>query len=1084
MYVCKKAKTVLVMRLFVLSLFFSMGVSLVGNNYAHGAPMSVGSEEMLLKAQQGITITGTVKDNTGDPLPGVNINVKGATIGVVSDNNGTFTLLVPSEQSVLVFSYIGFTTQEITIGSQRSINIMLVENTLEMDEVVVVGYGTQKKRDVLGSVSSMNADEIARSRPTSVETAMLGKMSSVSVSTPVGVPGAPSGASVRGSHSISMGSGPLWIVDGIPISVGSFGSSYDGEVGQNILSMINPMDIESIQVLKDAAATAIYGSRATGGVIIVTTKTGKQGVNTFDVDIRTGVTNWTKTNVGQASGREWIEIMDLVRANSRMDGGFEPIQTLAQLDNYQSVMTREEAMNTNTNWIDQICRVGNFLDARLSASNGSEKANSYLSLNYRKEYGNFKFNDLQTITANINVNYKALRFLTLGYRLMASYTDNNRVKSGDGKQGAGGWAQANSNALPWMKVYDPDGINGYWNSQSYVNALAGIDPRNSESTLQALNVISGLTLDVKLPVDGLTLRGELGMNALNNQGQSWLSKSVRELGERARESKSQSVILNYNAYFSYVRSFNDRHNVNLVGGVEGTRANYHGTDLTAFNLVGPYHEIGTPGTLMGNSGWGSGDYMMGIFGRANYNFRSKYYAGFSMRRDGISQFIPENRWATFMSGSLGWVISEEDFFNIDAISFLKLRGSYGQTGNTNVPGGITEDNWSTVSGVSTLQGTNSKSLTVMGNRHVKWETANKIDVGFDFGALNNRINGSIAYYQEKIEDLLLRVSLPFSAGIYGTDANAIWQNIGDMVNYGVEMNLDAVVVNRKDFRWSIGGNLWTNSNKVLALDPESDSNGTGIFSRSGVSNDTEIRYITQKGYPISSWYISEYAGVDPQKGIPLIYEIETLADGSTRRTGKIIPATTENLAVNKMIQESKPIFRGGFNMNLSYKSFDLSMVWDFRTGKTCYVYDRLKQSMMTPNTGLLTLSRELLTDTWRKPGDNAKYPMTTYACSYYYDGEGNPTNVPVQYGSENKTPITLFRERGDYLRMNSIQIGSNLPQKWCNTIGMKNIRVYLSGNNLLLFTKFSGYDPTTTSVQFFSSLPSSRIYSFGVNAGF
>jgi len=1039
---------------------------------------------------QSVTVTGTVTDK-GEPLPGVNVTVKGTITGAITDINGAYSVNVPERDAVLVFSFIGYAKQEHPINGQTVINVALEEDAQQIEEVVVVGYGTMKKRDVLGSISTVKADDILKTTPVSIDAALQGMASGVMV-TSSGVPGAPVQVKVRGINSISSGTDPLWIIDGIPVTSGTLDVSFNGETGQNILSMINPSDIESIQVLKDAAATSIYGSRGSNGVIVVTTKTGKQGVNSFDVDIRTGVSNWTKTDVGIATGREYVAIMDFAKSNARVPGLYDPtIESLSRLYNYQSSMTREEAMNTNTRWAEQISRMGNFFDARLSASNGSEKANSYLSLNYRKENSNIKFSDMQTISANINANYKALNALTLGYRMLASYTDNNRIKSSDGTRGAGGWAQANSHSLPWMRVYDFGGINGYWNSQSYVNALASIDSRNSDSNLQSLNLISGLTADWMLPVNGLTLHGELGVNYVNSKAESWISKTVRELGTEAEESKIQSMTTNYNAYFNYDRSFNDRHNINLVAGAEGTRLSVQTTLLTATDLYGIFHEIGTPGSLQGSSKLGNESYLMGIFGRANYNFRNKYYAGFSMRRDGISKFIKENRWATFVSGSLGWIISEEDFFNIKEINFLKLRGSYGQTGNTNIPTGITDDIWDIVSGNSTLQGTNSTRLVNIGNRDIKWETTSTFDVGFDFGLLHNRINGSVAWYRQKIKDMLLKVSLPLSAGITGTNGNAIWRNVGDMENHGWEVNVDAVVIAQKNFRWSIGGNFSTNRNKVLALDPESDATGAGISPVSDARSDSEYRVLIKKGLPLGNWYMSEFAGVDPQKGIPLIYEISTRDDGSTYRTGRIIPATTENYANNRRILDGKssiPKIVGGFNTNLSYKSFDLNMVWNFAAGH--YIYNRLKQNMMTPSDGLWTLSSELLTNSWMRPDDPRKYPMVTVASSYYYDEEGNPSDRTFNYGSE-RTPSSLWLEKGDYLRLKNVQVGYSLPQKWCNASRMKSIRIYLSGTNLLTFTKFSGYDPeveigrnSISSVVFFSNLPQSRIYSAGISAKF
>lgn len=1040
---------------------------------------STGENSIL---RRGTKVTGKVTDEKGDALPGVSILVKGTNSGTITDANGDFSIDLPGSSATLVFSFVGYDSQEIETGAITNLAISLKPSNRSFDEVVVVGYGTMKKKDILGSVATLKSDDLLKLKPTSMDAALQGMASGVMV-TSTGVPGAPVQVKVRGINSISSNTDPLWIIDGIPVVTGSIGSDLNGSANQNVLSMINPADIESMQVLKDAAATSIYGSRGSNGVIVVTTKSGKKGKSTFDVDIRTGISNWTKTDIGIASGKEFVEIMDLVRSNSRLSGLYEPVQSLGQLDTYQTSMSREEALNTNTRWADQISRTGSFSDVRISTSNGTEKTNSYLSLNYRKDKSNLKFGDMQTLSSNFNIKHNLLDALTIGYRMLASYTNNNRISSGDGKQGAGGWGQVNSNALPWYRVYDKDGVNGYWNPQSMVNPLASMDPIHSENNLKALNLLTGLNADLKLPVKGLILHGELGMNYINSQANSWISEKVRILGSRAQESKITSSTLNYNTYLNYDVTMRD-HNINVVAGAEGTRARSHSTNLTGIGLVGTFHEIGTPGNLTGSSGLGNETYLMGFFGRANYNFREKYYAGLSVRRDGISKFVDNNRWATFLSGSLGWVISEEKFFNVEAISLLKLRGSYGQTGNTNIPTGITGDIWSNRSGDGTLQLSNSKMLTNIGNRNVKWETTSTIDFGFDFGLFQNRINGSIAWYTKKVEDMLLKATVPQSAGIQ--QSNSIWQNIGDMKSSGLEFDIEAVLISKKDFKWKVGGNIASNRNKVLALTPELDNSGNGIFPAE------TIREIIKKGLPLANWYMAEYAGVDPQKGIPMIYQIERLEDGTTRHTGQIIPATTTNQTANRMILKGKtsiPKITGGVNSTVNYKDFSLSMFWNFAAGH--YIYNRLRQSLVTPNTGITTLSKELLTDTWRKPGDNTKYPMTTYGSSYYYNSDGTPSNVQVQYGSENITPNSLFLEKGDYLRLKNLQLGYNVPVKRTEASRIKGLYVYLSGTNVLTFTKFSGYDPEVTivdgsisSVVFASEMPQSRVFSVGLSAKF
>lgn len=1022
-------------------------------------------------------IQGKVLSSDQSPLVGATIRIIDLNVVTTTDGTGSFSFSVEPGAYDLDVSYVSYqsaieTGVEVRAGERSELTIVLQPDDVFLDEVVVVGYGTMKRRDVLGSIATVSSDDIQKQGATSMDAALQGMASGVTVTSP-GMPGAPVQVKVRGINSVSSGTDPLWIIDGIPVSSSSIGG-FNGATEQNVLSMFNPADIESIQVLKDAAATSIYGSRGSNGVIVVTTKSGKSGQRSFDVELKTGISNWTKTDIGIASGREFVEIMDLVRANSGLSGLYDPIQSLGQLDTYESVISREEAMQTNSQWADVISRTGNFIDARIAASSGTDKTTSYMSLNYRKDQSNLRYGDMQSLSSNININHKPFNSLTLGYRMLASYTDNNRISSGSGKQGTGGWAQVNSNALPFYRVYNPQGTNGYWNPGAMINPLASMDPMHSINNLQTLNLLSGLTAELQLPVQGLTLKGELGVNYVNSKANSWISEKVRILGNKADEAKITSSILNYNTYFNYDISLPSEHNFNVVAGLEGTRESNHITQLNATDLVGSYPEIGTPGTLSGSSRFGNEMYLMGMFGRANYNYQNRYYAGVSVRRDGISKFVGANRWANFLSGSLGWIVSEEAFFDSSTINLLKLRGSYGQTGNTNIPIGITEDLWADRSGTNTLQMSNSKSLTNIGNENIKWETTGTLDVGVEFGLWNNRVSGSVAWYNQTVKDMLLEAAVPQSAGIQLS--NSIWENIGDMVNSGWEVDVRVGILDRGDLQWNVGGNFSTNYNQVLSLTPELDQSGNGLLP-----SETP-REIIRKGLPLGNWYMAEYAGVDAQKGIPMIYEVEVLADGSTIHTGNIIPATTTNQTVNRMILDGKtsiPKFAGGFNTDLTYKGFSVSMIWNFAAGH--YIYNRLRQSLMTPNTGLLTLSSDLLDQTWRQPGDDAKYPMPTYGNSYYYDSSGNPSETQVQYGSENVTPNSLYLEKGDYLRLKNLQVGYHF----------KNMFVYVSGTNLLTFTGFTGYDPevnvgggTISSVVFANQMPQSRVFTLGISAKF
>ena len=1038
--------------------------------------------------QDIINISGTIRDQEGEPIIGATIVEKGnPSHGTVTDADGNFSLSNVQKNATLLITYVGMKPQEVSTNGRSTINVIMEPDVELLEEIVVVGYGTQKKRDVIGSISTISSEELIKATGAgSFDAALQGLAPGLMVSNESGIPGSPVQVKVRGISSISSGTDPLWIVDGIPIASANMTSNFDGESSQNVMSMINPSDIESIQVLKDAAATSIYGSRGSNGVILVTTKSGKKGAMSISVDVKSGVSNWANRDIGLATGAQYVEIMDQAYANSGMSGTYDPQASLNQLDGVQATISRAEAIATNTDWGKLISRTGTYTEANISATQGSDKGSSYMSLRYRKDNSVIKYNDLEIFTANVNLNYKLLDALNINYRGNVSFSNNNRSKSDHGKAGAGGWAQVNAYSLPWMKVYDDTdtGINGFWNPLSSANALAGISPLNTESNLQTVNILQGLNATLNI-ADGLTLVGEFGANLVYDKGLSYRGKGIRIDGPIAGEEKNQYTVINYNSFLNYDKSFGDDHWLNIVTGVENTRSHFHNTYLESQSLIGSFREVGMPESVKGRSYLTNESYLRGFFGRANYKFMDRYIVGTSIRRDGISKFTPENRWATFLSGSAGWIISDEKFFNSKIINLLKLRGSFGQTGNTNIPSGITSDKYEVRTG--TNLGIPSTQLVSIGNSEIKWETTSTLDFGFDFGLLNNRINGSVAYYKQNVKDMLLAVALPYSAGIFG--GNIIWQNIGDMQNQGIEFNVDAALLN-KSFIWNVGLNFSTNKNQILSLDPESDANNVGITQ----AEPYEDRLITifKKGLPLGNWYMAESAGVDPERGIPMIYEVQVNEDGTTSHTGNIIPGTTTNLEENRMILKGKtsmPKFVGGFTNQFAYKNFDLNMNFSFATGH--YIYNRLLQSTLTPNRGARALSNKLLSEAWQKPGDNAKWPRVVMNVQHFYDNEGNPSTDPITYGTEEKYISSMFLEKGDYLKLNNLSLGYTLPATVAAKIKMQSLRISLNVTNLFTLTSFSGYNPevpldqaSAASFVSYNSMPQARTYSLGLNINF
>jgi TonB-linked SusC/RagA family outer membrane protein len=1037
-------------------------------------------------AQESRSISGKVTDSGGGSIPGVSVSVKGQTVGTITDGDGRYTLKVPSNAKTLVFSFVGLKTSQVTIGTSNVVDISLQEDARLIEETVVVAYGTQKKRDVIGSVSRIGGENLTRMSVSSFDQALQGMAPGLQVTANSGTPGAPVQVKIRGVSSITSSTEPLWIVDGIPVKSDPVGASFEGEINQSPMSMINPSDIESVEVLKDAAATAIYGSRASNGVILVTTKSGKKGKGSLDVEFKSGVSNFTKSDIGLANSEEYFKIMDIAKTNTPGIGGtYDPQSDIIRplLPGWKTPITRAQAEATNTNWYDQLTRQGSFNEMNLSSSKGFDKGSMYVSLNYRDDKGNMKFSDLQRYTGRINLNYSASKNLDLGFRLMVSNTKNNRLKSQEGKGNSGGWQQMMLYSLPWMPVYEATDPSGYWNPATGANALAGIDPANALSTMNSFRTIGNATFELRLPfVEGLSIKGEAGFDVLNNRDLSWQSKAMREEGnDIAKERKRDDYSTTYNIYGNYNRTFKE-HSLTVVAGHERQSNNAHEMRVEGKNLLGQYKEVGTPTTpLVYSSNWGWESYFMAYFGRINYKFKDRYLFGASSRYDGSSKFSSDTRWGLFSSLSAGWIISDEAFFNKEIFNLLKLRGSFGQTGNQNIPANTNVTTYAIKTGTGTYQSLSSAYINSIGNTSVSWEVSNNYDLGVDFGLFNNRINGSVAYFLKDVNKLLLAVPLPASAGIIG--GNSLFDNIGDMQSKGLEFNISAAVLNKNQFKWDVTLNYTHNTNKVVNLTPQADKSGSGVL----VGNA-----LTKSGLALGTYFMAESAGIEPQKGIPMIYEIDQTvykASGNTVKTGKIIPATMVNLLGNRMLFEGKtglPKFYGGIQNTFSYKNFDLGIYVSFSGGN--YIYNAHKNQVNNPSYGIVQVYNELLYDRWQKPGDIAGNPQLMWNSVLPYDSNGNPVATPAKYFSASESK---YLEKGDYVRLKNLVFGYNLPQSILNRLKINGARIYFSGTNLLTFTKFTGWDPELPldgnigGVNFTSSsMPQSKAYSLGLNLKF
>ena len=589
---------------------------------------------MLSVWGQNATITGKVVDPKGEPLVGVSVLEQGTTNGTVTDMNGRYSIVVQKDSSPLRFSYMGFDNQEIVPGKRRVIDVTLTENSVVIDDVVVIAYGTKKRRDMIGSVSKIKSDEMSLMQGGRFENSLQGLASGVQVVND-GMPGSTPQIKIRGIGSIASGSDPLWVVDGI-VGGGS--------------TMVNSNDIESIEVLKDAAATAIYGSRGANGVIIVTTKKGKKGGLKFDVHYEGGITPITNSDLGLASTKTYFNIMDEARANV----GLNPLDPQKDIiepyySNWTSPITREEAMNTDMDWVDLVTRMGHFHDINVALNQGGENSTTYASVNYRSDESSLKGLSMNAVSARLNSEFKK-GIVTLGTQSFLKF---------DRKKSTNKWAVV-SDKFPWRKVYDPEDPTGYWNPQmADGHPTATLDNDYQLSTGENFSFRTTLYMDVNLKwIKGLSVRADASYGYGLAQSDYWLSGLITNTGNvdgnQGNKSKKTTKSQQYHAFAKYNREWTD-HGLDIVTGIEANRSYTDNAVVAGKNLSGEFQEPKIIGTMLGNNSAyiGGESYTFSFFNRIDYKFKQRYLLGASFVREGSSKFVKENRFGDFYSVSMG-----------------------------------------------------------------------------------------------------------------------------------------------------------------------------------------------------------------------------------------------------------------------------------------------------------------------------------------------------------------------------------------------------------------------------------------------
>ena len=988
-----------------LKLYFNMT-----NSYSLRRTGLLWMVAMLLSVSswaQTKTVSGTVTSMIeGEPLPGVSIRVKDSGNGTVTNIDGQYTLEVPGSNAVLVFSYVGYTTEEVTVGNQTTINLAMAEDIETLGEVIVVGYGVQEKREVTGSIAKVDGDKIASIPTPSFESALQGRAAGVQVIQGSGLAGSGSVIRIRGVSAISASGDPLYVIDGVPVIQENFLSGNRGAMNQNPLATINPEDIASVEILKDAGAAAIYGSRGANGVILVTTKRGKKGAGKFSFSSEHGISG-AAVRPEFLNTQEWIQLRQEAWEN---DGNTGPVwlpgYTSEESTSEERANAVARALETNTDWWDETTRTGFLQEYNLAYNRGTEKLSTYISASYSDNQSFLKGNSYERLSGRVNINAKVISGLDVSLTSTVSSGINNRIDAA----WSGGLGQAMSTALPYYPIYNDNGTY-FTNGSNPVRTRELLDWRTRD-----LRTLSTLTLNYSL-MDNLNLRVVGGYDYIDSNDDTFSPAELRgqEVSQGIRnkffsENYTVSLQADYNLNF-------DNSNLKLLAGTEyQDKSTYYG-GFDVFGLNVPIYKFADSDLDKIDKNFSTPQFtkFFSYFGRATYNLKDRYILQGIARVDASSTFGPENQYGFFPSVSAAWILSEEDFMaNNQLFSFLKLRGSYGLIGTAPGESNLYRGTYKTEGNTDYLGNPVIYPIRIP-NPELKWQTTYNTDLGLEFGIWDNRVTGELAYYRKITEDIIVIRNNPPSTGF----ANFA-DNIGSVRNSGIEFDFTSKNIIKNDFSWSTSFNIAHNSNEILSLgDLTPDAAGGG-------TNDTRVA----EGYPIGSNFLVRYAGVDAEDGLPIWLD----ANGYETKTF--------SLDHRVFVGDVLPDFTGGISNSFTYKSFDLNFLFVYTIGGNIYDGSAKRQLGVVSDWNM----RTEIANRWTGPGDtDAQFPRLSLD-----PYPGLPDEW--QYNS------TMFLYDASYLRLRNLSIGYNLPASFASKIGASNARLSLSGMNLLTFTKYPG-DP-------------------------
>lgn len=987
------------------------------------------SNELLTVTQQTGKIKGTIVDSkTGEPVIGASVKVKGTKLAAVTDLNGEFELNTHAN-ATLQISYVGF--KETEVKASNDMKISLEEDTESLEEVVVVGYGTQKKESLTGAMANIKGEKLKDITSATVENMLNGKVSGVYVAPGSGRPGSTGAIIIRGQTSINGATAPLWVVDGVIVG--------------NSAGDLNPDDIETMTVLKDAASTAIYGSEGANGVVVVTTKQAKHEKMSISLSAKAGLSTLNRGNLEMMDGAEF----------------YDYYKSFQNVESVNFPRWNEDLRNSNFDWFKLAKKTGSTQDYNLTLNGGSQNIQSMFTLGYFKEEGAVKGYDMNRYSTRIKVVYKPYEWLTIKPNISGSRTNDKDKQYSVG---------AMYSMMPWDSPYDENGnlvpnyYSGWVNSKAtnYLNDLAAGD----YSTSTTYDLSGGLDFDIQI-TPWLTFSSVNNYSYYNSQTHGYYdpkSSSGEGVNGRTTEYNYVSTRRYTNQLLRFKKSWG-KHNVNALLAYEFNDYEMKYTDVYATGFISGFEDFMTAAKPEMATGYRTAWAKQSYFTQWRYDYDSRYYGELSLRRDGRSNFGSNNRYGNFFSVSGAWNINNESWFKADWVDQLKLRAAFGSVGN--VPTSL-YPSYSLYSVGATYNENPGALISQIGNKDLTWEKTYTTGVGVDASFWQNRLHATLDYYIKNTSNILYQVPVTGLVGV-----TSIWKNIGKMRNTGIELTVGGDIIRTKDLTWNVTANISHNSNELRDLYKQRDANGNYVVKPVLISDGTSIAGTAQRileiGEPVDTYYMKEWAGVNPEDGKPQWYMDD--ANGN-----KVVTDSYSKASYYKCGKASPDVY-GSFSTSLFYKNFDLQANFGYSLGGQIYSYYRQEfdsDGAYAGDRNQMKLQKGW--SRWEKPGDIATHPR-------------------AMYNNQDKGNLASSRylESSDYLKLRSLTLGYNFDLK---KYGIQTLRLSVSGENLFTITDYSGVDPelpagtndkgvlSVTNTGGTSVYPAVRKFMLGVNLTF